>query len=130
MNTFAIDIGLGFGPTPIIMLTTVLVLVLILAGIFLLLSQVLGGVVDKRWPADQALTPDHQRHRRPSLPQYFGSRPHRRGEGPPLLVAVLAPHPTGGTPVFLRQIMVRACSGGTGRGLRQGRRVAKGLFRD
>ena len=57
MNTLAIDIGLGFGPTPLVMLTTVLVLVVILAGIFLLLSQIFGGLVDKRWPADQALTP-------------------------------------------------------------------------
>ncbi len=62
----------------------------------------------------------HQRHRRPPLPHHFGSRPHGRRKGPPLLVAVLAPHPPGGPPVFLRQVLVRTGAGGARRGLRQG----------
>ncbi len=57
MNSLAIDVGLGFGPTPIIMLVTVLLLVLVCGALFLLGSQLFGGLVDKRWPADEALTP-------------------------------------------------------------------------
>jgi hypothetical protein len=57
MSTLAIDVGLGIGPTPLIMLITVLLLVAVCGSIFLLGSQLFGGLVDKRWPADEALTP-------------------------------------------------------------------------
>lgn len=57
MNLLAIDVGFGFGPTPIIMLISVFVLVFVFGGLLLLGSQALGGLVDKRWPADEALSP-------------------------------------------------------------------------
>jgi hypothetical protein len=56
--SFAIDVGpLGVGPTPLAILVTVLVVGLVLVAVLVVGSQVAGPLVDKRWPANEPLTP-------------------------------------------------------------------------
>ncbi len=53
-----VDLGpLGIGPTPIAILVTVLVVGLVITALLVLASQLAGGFVDKRWPANEPLTP-------------------------------------------------------------------------
>jgi hypothetical protein len=56
--TFALDLGfLSLGPTPLAMLIAVLFLSVVVVGVVMLTSQVTGALIDRRWPADQPLTP-------------------------------------------------------------------------
>jgi hypothetical protein len=53
-----IDLGaLGIGPTPLAMLIAVVVIAAIVVGVTMAVSQVTGAFIDRRWPADQPLTP-------------------------------------------------------------------------
>jgi hypothetical protein len=54
----AFDLGpISLGPTPVAILISVVVVALVLLIVFVLASQVGGKLVDKRWPANQPLTP-------------------------------------------------------------------------
>src|SRR3954447_4418599 len=54
----AFDLGpISVGPTPVAILISVLVVALVLLVVLLLFSQLGGKLVDKRWPANQPLTP-------------------------------------------------------------------------
>jgi hypothetical protein len=54
----ALDIGpIALGPTPVAILVSVLLVALVLLLVFLLASQIGAKLVDKRWPANQPLTP-------------------------------------------------------------------------
>jgi hypothetical protein len=54
----AIDVGaFSIGPTPLAILTAVLVLALIVVVVIVVSSQVAGRLVDRRWPANEPLTP-------------------------------------------------------------------------
>jgi hypothetical protein len=53
----ALDVAFGVGPTPIAMLIVLLVLVAVVSLVLGGGSQALGRLVDRRWPADEALTP-------------------------------------------------------------------------
>jgi hypothetical protein len=54
----AVDIGpITLGPTPLAILLAVLVLAAIGVAVVVLGSQVAGGLVDKRWPANEPLSP-------------------------------------------------------------------------
>jgi hypothetical protein len=58
--TVAVGFDLGavsFGPTPVAILITCLIVGAVLLLLFLLASQVGGVLVDRRWPANEALTP-------------------------------------------------------------------------
>ncbi len=48
---------IGIGPTPVAILVVVLLLALLTAVVLVGLSQAGGRLVDKRWPADEPLTP-------------------------------------------------------------------------
>ena len=54
----AFDVGpISLGPTPVALLISVVAVGLVLLVIIVLFSQVGGALVDKRWPANQPLTP-------------------------------------------------------------------------
>src|SRR6478735_8259470 len=54
----AFDLGpISVGPTPLAILISVVVVAVVLLLVFLIFSQVGGKLVDKRWPANQPLTP-------------------------------------------------------------------------
>ncbi len=57
-SAFAIDLGfLAIGPTPLAMLVAVLFVSVVGVLIVVGTSQVTGAIIDRRWPADQPLTP-------------------------------------------------------------------------
>ena len=74
--------------------------------------------------------PGHHGARSAPVPGLPGGGPDRRGEGPALSVAVLAPRPAAGPHRDLRPLLVRPGPGGAGRGLREPGRVAPRLWRD
>src|SRR3954463_6688068 len=54
----AVDLGpIALGPTPLAILISAVVISLVLLILLLLASQAGGKLVDKRWPANQPLTP-------------------------------------------------------------------------
>lgn len=54
----AVDIGpITIGPTPLAILLAVVVLSLVGVAVVVLGSQVAGGLVDRRWPANEPLSP-------------------------------------------------------------------------
>lgn len=54
----ALDLGpLGLGPTPLAILVTVLVVGVVMLAVLVLGSQAGGSLVDRRWPANEPLTP-------------------------------------------------------------------------
>ena len=54
----AFDLGpISVGPTPLAILISVVLVAVVLLLVFLVVSQVGGKLVDKRWPANQPLTP-------------------------------------------------------------------------
>ncbi len=53
-----IDLGpLSFGPTPVAILIVCVIVALALLAVFVLASQAGGALVDRRWPANEPLTP-------------------------------------------------------------------------
>ncbi|MEO5900028.1 MAG: cyclic nucleotide-binding domain-containing protein [Ilumatobacteraceae bacterium] len=58
LRMVALDLGpVSFGPTPLAILISGLLVAAVLLVVFLLGSQIGGALVDKRWPANQPLTP-------------------------------------------------------------------------
>jgi hypothetical protein len=57
-SLWALDVGrLGFGPTPLAMLSAIIILSVFVIALVAFSSLFTGAVIDKRWPADQPLTP-------------------------------------------------------------------------
>lgn len=58
MGISAVDLdAISFGPTPLAMLVVVVALAAVVALVAVAFSQVAGGVVDRRWPANEPLSP-------------------------------------------------------------------------